>query len=154
MSFQLESFFSSCCKFGIQLFKSWEHFSNELSIIRHYAIIERDRDGKNLCYLLLLTHHNRLYKLKRATTRAVHLKMRTQCIHNIDFDFHYFQFHFIVCKVKHKIENRREKREKNVKREAKKFIFHLTISTLMLPTFLCELYLLLLCSWSECKTRW
>lgn len=108
----------------------------------------------NFCYLLLRTHHNWLYVLKRTSTKAAHLKMRTQCIHNIDFDFHYFQFHFIVCKVKHKIENRREKREKNVKREKKKkFIFHLTISTLMLPIF-CVFILLLMCNWSECKTRW
>lgn len=115
-------------------------FSTELSIIHHYAIIiEWDRDCNNFCYLLLRTHHNWLYVLKRTSTRAVHLKMRIQCIHNIDFDFHYFQFHFIVCKVKHKIENRREKREKNVKKREEEFIFHLTISTLMLPIFLCSL---------------
>lgn len=29
-----------------------------------------------------------------------------ECIHNIDFDSHYFQFYFIVCKVKHKIGKR------------------------------------------------
>jgi hypothetical protein len=56
-----------------------------------------------------------------------------ECIHNIDFDFHYFQFRFIVCKVKHKIEKKSREREwKEKMSKSRENLFSVfTISTLM-----------------------
>lgn len=47
-------------------------------------------------------------------------RRRKECIHNIDFDSHYFQFYFIVCKAKHKIGKRKKGARKRAKREGKK----------------------------------
>lgn len=93
----------------------------------HYAIIIRD---SAICSFA--SYYTSLDYTQENIVESLPEDERAQCIHNIDFDFHYFQFRFIVCKVKHKIENRSEREmSKGGKIYFPSYNFHIDASQLI-----------------------